>query len=134
VGQPLRYRQAGKECQPLVLIISAYLLSGQIVINAAAPLLDELGNVIALTDSAGNTIETYAYDVYGRADKTSNVGNPYFFTARRFDTETGLYYYRARYYSPIIGRFLQVDAIGYQDGMNLYAYCSNNSIIFVDPR
>jgi len=94
---------------------------------------DGLGNVVALTDSAGNTIETYAYDVYGRADKPSSVGNPYFFTARRFDTETKLYYYRARYYSPTLGRFLQVDAIGYQDGMNLYAYCSNNSIIFVDP-
>jgi RHS repeat-associated protein len=94
---------------------------------------DGLGSVIALTDSAGNTIETYAYDVYGRADKTSSVGNPYLFTGRRFDTETELYYYRARYYSPIIGRFLQTDPIGYEGGINLYAYCGTNPIILIDP-
>ncbi|MHC4620384.1 MAG: RHS repeat-associated core domain-containing protein [Planctomycetota bacterium] len=103
---------------------------------------DGLGSVVALTDSAGNTVEKYAYDVYGAAiirdthdeiRNTSSVGNPYFFTARRFDTETNLYYFRARYYSPNIGRFLQTDPIGYQGGINLYTYCGNNPIIFVDP-
>jgi hypothetical protein len=68
---------------------------------------DGLGSVVALTDSAGTTAEQYTYDVYGAAiirnthdeiRNTSSVGNPYFFTARRFDTETNLYYYRARYY------------------------------------
>ena len=52
---------------------------------------------------------------------------------RRFDTDTGLYYYRARYYNPYIGRFLQTDPIGYGDGMNMYAYCGNNSLSWVDP-
>ena len=55
------------------------------------------------------------------------------FTGRRFDNESGLYYYRARYYRPDLGRFLQPDPIGYDDGMNIYAYCNNNPLIFVDP-
>jgi RHS repeat-associated protein len=55
------------------------------------------------------------------------------FTGREFDKETGLYYYRARYYKPEIGRFLQVDTVGYQAGMNLYRYCSNNPWNSVDP-
>jgi RHS repeat-associated protein len=84
----------------------------------------------------------YAYDVYGTViirdtqdeiRNTSSAANPYFFTARRFDTETNLYYYRERYYSPKIGRFLQTDPISYEGGINLYAYCGNNPIIYVDP-
>jgi len=55
------------------------------------------------------------------------------FTGREFDKDTGLYYYRARYYNPEIGRFLQTDPIGYGDGMNMYRYCGNNPISFLDP-
>jgi RHS repeat-associated protein len=59
------------------------------------------------------------------------IGNPYMFTGRRFDLETGLYYYRARYYNPQIGRFLQTDPA--YSSINLYAYCGNNPLNFVDP-
>lgn len=62
-----------------------------------------------------------------------STGNPYRYTGRRYDPETGLYYYRARMYSPELGRFLQPDPIGYADGMNMYAYVGNNSINMVDP-
>jgi RHS repeat-associated protein len=55
------------------------------------------------------------------------------FTGRQFDVETGLYYYRARYYNPYIGRFLQTDPVGYGAGMNLYRYCSNNPVGASDP-
>jgi RHS repeat-associated protein len=55
------------------------------------------------------------------------------FTGRQFDIETGLYYYRARYYNPFLGRFLQTDPVGYSGDMNLYRYCVNNPLKVVDP-
>ena len=96
-----------------------------------------LWSVAAVTDSAANVVERYAYDAYGCVTITgglgvpvppnswgtphSAIGNPYMFTGRRLDEETGLYCYRARYYDCQKGRFLQRDQLGYVDGMNLYA-------------
>jgi len=94
---------------------------------------DGLGSVVALSDSSANIIERYSYDVFGEPNTTSTVGNPYMFTGRRLDTETHLYYYRARYYAYDIGRFLQTDPIGYRDGMNIYTYCVNNPLGCLDP-
>jgi len=87
-------------------------------------------------------VEKYSYDVFGAVTirdasdqilTTSNFGNCRMFTGREYDTETSLYYYRARYYKPSIGRFLQTDPIGYSGGINLYAYCSNNPLRWRDP-
>ncbi len=63
----------------------------------------------------------------------SAIDNPYLFTGRRYDPESGNYYYRARIYSPELGRFLQTDSLGYVDGLNLYAYVGNNPASWVDP-
>jgi RHS repeat-associated protein len=95
---------------------------------------DALGSVVALTNSSGNTVEVYEYSVFGQVGASdANHPNRFMFTGREFDKETGLYYYRARYYNPQIGRFLQTDPLGYGAGMNLYRYCANSPIGLRDP-
>jgi len=107
-----------------------------------------LWSVEAITDSAANVVERYAYDAYGHPTITnglgnvltntwgtahSAIGNPWMFTGRQYDEETGLYYYRARYYDPDKGRFLQRDPLGYVDALNLYWYVRDNPTRFSDP-
>ncbi len=96
---------------------------------------DGLGSVVALSNSNGDSCQSYEYSVYGQvaASDPNFIANPYMFTGRRFDIETGLYYYRARYYNPHIGRFMQTDPVGYDAGINWYLYCGNNPVAFVDP-
>jgi len=91
---------------------------------------DGLGSVVALSNSIGDIVERYSYDVFGEPNRVSDVNNPYLFTGRRFDTETANYYYRARYYKPSIGRFLQPDPI---PSLNLYTYVGNNPTNWLDP-
>ena len=103
---------------------------------------DGLGSVVAISDVNAVVVETYSYDVFGEVTindpngatrSASDYDNPYYFTGRRLDEETGLYYYRARMYKPEIGRFLQPDPIGYAAGMNIYTYCGNNPTNWIDP-
>ena len=74
---------------------------------------DALGSVAALTDSAGNIAGTYAYDAWGRARgaEAARPANPFSFAGRELDPETGLYYLRARYYDPAVGRFISPDPL-----------------------
>ncbi|MCI8324712.1 MAG: RHS repeat-associated core domain-containing protein, partial [Lachnospiraceae bacterium] len=65
-------------------------------------------------------------------EKREDVGNRILYTAQQYDQETGQYYLRARYYNPVVGRFLQEDTYR-GDGLNLYAYCANNPVVYYDP-
>ena len=94
---------------------------------------DSQGTIIGLTNDSGAWVEKYAYTLYGKPAAASTIGNPYKYTGRRLDAETGLYYYRARYYDPHLRRFIETDPIGYAGGMNLYAYVGNSPLGFVDP-
>ncbi|MEN6578743.1 MAG: RHS repeat-associated core domain-containing protein, partial [Phycisphaerales bacterium] len=95
---------------------------------------DALGSVVAMTDASGDAVQLYEYSIYGQvAASDPNHPNRFMFTGREFDKDTGLYYYRARYYHPEIGRFLQTDPTGYGDGINWYRYCANNPTNFIDP-
>jgi RHS repeat-associated protein len=115
------------------------------------PLQDLLYRTTALADAAGSVAEAYDTDAYGRTlifnasgtdaqwftDDDTTTGEPtceFIFTGRRYDPETQLYFYRARYYNPTLGRFISRDPIGYQDGMGLYNYVNCKPDIGLDPR
>jgi RHS repeat-associated protein len=115
-----------------------------------------LDSVFALTDEAGQIVEGYQSDAYGRQTVfgpgpngvvnfggddvvrpggVSAVSNPYMYTGRRLDGETGLYYYRRRYHDPVTGRFLSRDPINFigPRRINRYQYVMSNPLRFVDP-
>jgi RHS repeat-associated protein len=96
---------------------------------------DGLGSITALTGKHGNVVRKYDYDSFGNmAQEQRDFGQPYAYTGREWDKETGLYYYRARYYDPMDGRFIQKDPIGFDGGdVNVYAYVGNNVINKTDP-
>ncbi|MDE2464279.1 MAG: RHS repeat-associated core domain-containing protein, partial [Alphaproteobacteria bacterium] len=97
-------------------------------------LSDALNSTIALTNSAGAIVEQYSYDPYGTTtDSVSGFDNPYQYTGRENDGD-GLYYYRARYYAPAMGRFISEDPLGFaSESENFYAYVGDNPLTYTDP-
>ncbi|MDE2141049.1 MAG: hypothetical protein KGJ84_01385 [Elusimicrobia bacterium] len=100
---------------------------------------DALGSVTALTNSSGTTIETVEYEAYGSAvvkdanggtHTVSTVGNTFLYTGREFDSETGLYYFRARYYDPNAGSFFQADPNEFSES---HYYANANPLSNIDP-
>jgi RHS repeat-associated protein len=96
---------------------------------------DGLSSITTLTDSSGNVVQAYEYDSFGKiVNQTGSIENPYAYTGREWDSEAGLYFYRARYYDPSVGRFMSQDTIGFNGGdVNFYTYVRSNSVNFIDP-
>jgi RHS repeat-associated protein len=94
---------------------------------------DGLGSVTAITNGAKNIVQSYIYESFGMLQPSTGFRNSYTYTGREWDKESGLYYYRARYYDALEGRFISRDPIGFEGGINIYGYTSNNSINYKDP-
>jgi RHS repeat-associated protein len=95
---------------------------------------DALGSVIGLTDENGQEVTQYSYDPFGNVTISGEIsGNPFQYTGRENDG-TGLYYYRARYYSPELQRFISEDPMGLAGGINQFAYVLNDPVTHKDPH
>jgi len=94
---------------------------------------DALGSIIALTDDFGQVRTQYNYSPFGETELIGEPSdNPFQYTGRENDG-TGLYYYRARYYSPKLKRFISEDPIRFDGGINFYVYTNNAPVNFIDP-
>jgi RHS repeat-associated protein len=95
---------------------------------------DRQGSVVDLVKEDGTILNHFVYDGFGNSTGTTGVDFRFGYTGRELDTETGLYYYRARYYEPLLGRFISEDPIGFAAGdTNLYRYVNNNPTNYTDP-
>ena len=94
---------------------------------------DEQLSTTFITGGHGDVQNSYQYDAFGMSlGTTEKLNNRIRYTGQQYDDVTGQYYLRARYYNPVAGRFMQEDV--YQgDGLNLYAYCGNNPVVYYDP-
>jgi RHS repeat-associated protein len=93
--------------------------------------VDHQGSVVSVADASGNAVTLNTYDEYGMPG-ASNSGR-FQYTGQTWISELGLHYYKARFYSPSLGRFLQTDPVGYQDDLNLYAYVGDDPLDKADP-
>jgi RHS repeat-associated protein len=95
---------------------------------------DGINSVTSLTNPAGATANSYTFDSFGKLTASSGtLTNPFQYTGREFDSETGLYFNRARYFDLTTGRWLSEDPLQFAAGMNFYEYSYNNPANFNDP-
>ena len=125
-GAVVRYSQGLNIDEPLAMLRSG---------SSSYYQADGLGSITSLTNTAGTAAQTYTYDSFGNTVATSgSLVNSFQYTAREFDPETSLYYYRARYYDPAAGRFVSEDPIRFEGKQsNFYPYVRNSSANYVDP-
>lgn len=136
-GRPLRTYAWGPGIDNLL----AMTVFGSAETNTFFAVKDHLGSVHALVDAQGEIAQTFTYDAWGNAcvsTPNSSFLTPdfscrYLFQGREYSAATGLYNFRARWYDPVSGRWLSKDPIGLEGGLNLYAFCGEDPVNFVDP-
>ncbi len=95
---------------------------------------ETLGSITSLSNSAGALANTYTYDSFGNLTaSTGTLTNPFRYTGREFDSETGLYFYRARYLDPATGRFITEDPLRFGGGTDFYPYADDSPVNEIDP-
>jgi RHS repeat-associated protein len=96
---------------------------------------DGLTSITEITNQSGAAVQRYTYSSFGEIESTldPNFVQPYTFTSREFDPETGLYFHRSRTLNPDTGTFLSQDRVGFLGGINFYSYVMNNPTTFIDP-
>jgi RHS repeat-associated protein len=95
---------------------------------------DALGSTLALTDSTGTVQTQYSYEPFGKTTATGSASSSTFQYTGRENDGTGMYYYRARYYNPTLGRFISEDPAGLGGGdANFYVYAGNGPADYIDP-
>jgi RHS repeat-associated protein len=97
-------------------------------------LYDGKGNVTALINGSQSVVSTYTYDPFGNLNSgTGSLDQPFKFSTKPYDEETGLSYYGYRFYMPAIGKWMTKDPLGERGGINLYGFVGNNPINRIDP-
>jgi RHS repeat-associated protein len=95
------------------------------------------GSTVAMSDASGNVVNKYAYTPFGAlVSSDETVSNPFRYVGKFgvMDDENGLFYMRARYYDPEVGRFTTKDPIGFNGGVNLFEYVGSNPVSLIDPE
>jgi len=124
--------------------ITAYYVYGLGLISKITPSdqvyyyhYDGIGSTIGMSDSNGNMVNKYAYDEFGKVlNQEEAIPNPFKYVGQFgvMDEENGLFYMRARYYDPEVGRFISKDPIGLLGGLNMFTYVGNNPVNLIDPE
>ena len=89
---------------------------------------DETGSTVLCTDSTGTPNQVNAFNLLRTAFQRFVIEHAVGYTGQFFHSEAGIYLYKARHYSPSLGRFLQSDPIGYGSGLNMYEYCGSDPV------